>query len=294
MNTIDVYSALASLAKGWISSQVIHDGDYYDQNGLLVCGACGEPRQQIEMIPHPFGNDPGRADPIKVTRQCKCEREAEEAEKQREQIRNDSERLLRLRKASYMDQKYYSATFDAFEVNKANEKNFAVCKRYAEDFDIMAENNQGLLLWGDVGTGKTFAAACIANALLQKKVPVIMTSFVKLLSLIHDGEESEREILDRMERAKLVVFDDLGAERGTEYALEKVYGIVNARDGQNLPSIYTTNLTLAQMKSETNVRFSRIYDRIFASCSPLQFTGTSWRRREAGRRYEEFKKLLDG
>ena len=88
------------------------------------------------------------------------------------------------------------------------------------------------------------------------------------------------------------MFDDLGAERDSDYALEKVYGIVDARYRKQLPMIVTTNLPMEQMKGEEDIRYRRIYDRIFENCYPMQFTGPSWRRVEATRRFSEMSSLL--
>lgn len=293
MKSASLFSAIKGLVSMGLEAQVQHDNDYIGSDGLRVCGLCGEKREDLVNFPNPTEEDPERMTPLKVARPCRCDRERELEELRAEQARRDMDTISKLRKASLMDERFREATFDNFEINKYNEKNFRLCKRYANEFDTMIEKNQGLLLWGDVGTGKTFAAACIANELLRKKVPVIMTSFVRLLAVIQSGEASDSSVLEKIKRAKLVVFDDLGAERGTEYALEKVYHIVDERYRQKLPSIFTTNLTLNDMDMETNPRYSRIYDRIFSSCYPLQFTGASWRRKEAGHRFAEMEKLFE-
>ena len=98
--------------------------------------------------------------------------------------------------------------------------------------------------------------------------------------------------MNRLGYAKLVIFDDLGAERGTDYALEKVYNIVDSRYRKSLPMILTTNLTIEEMKSEVDMRYRRIYDRVFETCYPMQFTGPSWRMKEASRRYKDMEELL--
>ena len=95
-----------------------------------------------------------------------------------------------------------------------------------------------------------------------------------------------------MNDAKLAILDDLGAERGTEYALEKVYDIVDSRYRRKLPMLLTTNLTLDEMKAETDIRYVRIYDRIFEVCYPMLFEGISWRRQQANSRFLEMRKLL--
>lgn len=279
-------------AKG-IKNQVRNPGDYEDQEGLLVCGVCGEQRQKFIDFAAPTEDDPNHTKKLKVATMCRCEREVEERRKREKQNEEDMERIRKLKKASLMDEKLSGATFRNFKPTKYNARNLKLCQRYAEKFDLMLEKNQGLLFWGDVGTGKSFAAACIANYLLERKIPVIMTSFVKLLEVIQASREEEPAILNRLGYAKLVIFDDLGAERGTDYALEKVYNIIDSRYRKSLPMILTTNLTIEEMKRDMDIRYSRIYDRIFEICYPMQFTGPSWRKTEASRRFDEMKKLLE-
>ena len=120
----------------------------------------------------------------------------------------------------------------------------------------------------------------------------MMTSFVKLLETVQSAKRDESDIVRRLNRAKLVIFDDLGAERSTDYALEKVYNIVDSRYRARLPMILTSNLTLTEMQEETDIRYLRIYDRVFETCYPMQFTGPSLRKQEAAKRYDEMEKLL--
>lgn len=100
--------------------------------------------------------------------------------------------------------------------------------------------------------------------------------------------------MHKLNSVKLLIIDDLGAERSTDYALEKVYGIIDNRYRAKKPLILTTNLTLRQMQEATDIRYARIYDRIFEMCYPMEFSGVSWRKREAAQRYEETRKILEG
>ena len=289
----NAFGTMKSIAMRGLNNQIRNPGDYEGEDGILICGKCGEPRQKMMSFPNPSDEDPDRMSDLLVVAMCKCERELQEAEERRKQAEEDMKKIQKLRIASLMDEKFTSSTFDQFKATKHNERNLKMCRRYAEKFDTMIEKNQGLIFWGDVGTGKSFAAACIANYLLERKVPVIMTSFVKLLEVIQSGKDQEPEILSRFNYAKLVIFDDLGAERSTDYALEKVYNIIDSRYRKKLPMILTTNLTIDEMKQEDDIRYSRIYDRIFELCYPMQFTGPSWRKREASRRFSEMEKLLE-
>ncbi len=290
----DPYSMLKTIADRGIANQKVNPGDTYDADGCLTCGVCKCPRQKFIMVAAPTDAEPERKMRMKVTTQCDCEVAKENAEKRLKEDQDAMEKVMRLRKVSLMDAKFKGATFDNFSVTKSNERNLKLCKRYATAFDAMLEENQGLILWGNVGTGKSFAAACIANYLLDRGVPVIMTSLVKLLELIQGGEEKETDILARLNSAKLVIFDDLGAERNTDYALEKIYNIVDSRYRRQKPMIFTTNLTVAEMQEETDIRYSRIYDRVFEVCYPMQFIGQSWRMKTASRRFDEMEQLLNG
>ena len=171
----------------------------------------------------------------------RCKQEKEAKEKRREQARKDMERVSRLRKASLMDEKFKEARFATFQITKYNSRNLKLCQRYVSGFDEMMAKNQGLIFWGDVGTGKSYAAACIANELLSKGVPVVMTSLVKILELVQAGDEKESDIISRLKSARLVIFDDLGAERSTDYALEKIYNIIDSRYRSKEPMLLTTN-----------------------------------------------------
>lgn len=285
-----------SLAEKSLSEQAQANGDYYDQEGLLVCGKCGERKQKIIsfVLPSPLpGVQAGPNDTLKVGVQCRCRREAEAKERARDAARQELDRIASLRRMSLMDARFTEATFSNFEQTKHNERIFRLASRYVEKFDELVQKNQGLLFWGDVGTGKSYTAACIANALLDRGVPVVMTSFIKLLEELQRGDETESGLLSRLEQAKLVIFDDLGAERNTQYAMEKVYSFVDSRYRSKLPMLLTTNLTIQDMMNETDMQCKRIYDRLFEVCYPVQFTGGSFRKKAASARFEEMQKLFD-
>ena len=144
-----------------------------------------------------------------------------------------------------------------------------------------------------IPTGKTYAAACIANYLLNRRRSVVMTSFVKLLESMMNFKEDDSVLISRLNRAKLLIIDDLGAERSTDFALEKVYDIVDSRYRAKLPVILTTNLSMDELMQATDIRYTRIYDRIFEMCYPLEFVGRSWRKAEANRRFKDFETFME-
>lgn len=287
---------LNSVIKRAEASNPLEDGDYLDDEGFVVCGKC-HTRRQVEIdMPDlntkPF--DPTRKIRTKVPVSCRCRAEKQRQEELRQQRDKEMQAIDSLKKQSLMDERLRDACFDNFQKTKDNAYNLKLCLRYAMHFDEMLEKNQGLLFYGGVGTGKTFAAACIANHLLGQRVPVVMTSFVKLLDAMQGFKEDDGALIARLNRAKLLIIDDLGAERGTDFALEKVYNIVDSRYRARLPIILTTNLTMAEMKETMDIRYTRIYDRIFELCYPMQFKGQSWRKTEAARRFDEMKSFLEG
>lgn len=267
-------------------------GDFVDAEGFLVCGKCKTRRQTEITIP----DLTGQSAPIKklVMTPCECRKKALELEEQQRAKRDEQQRIEALRRQSLIKGKLAEHTFDRFEVTDENRKNARFLKRYIKNFDEMMEENQGLLFYGDCSTGKTFSAACIANYLLDHGTSVIMTSFVDILGLYQKDQMAAEELVERMNRVKLLIIDDLGAERDTSYALEKVYGIIDSRGRSKKPLILTTNLSLDEMLNETDKRFKRIYERVFELCYPVEFAGDSWRQKAASQRYDRMKKLLEG
>lgn len=259
------------------------EGDHIGEDGLVYCGKCGS-RKQLRVK---FG------DKTHVVRcVCKCESKELEEKKRQEEYEEQMRRINRLKEASMMDKKYREITFDKYEVREENKKVFEMAKKYADRFQDMYKKNQGLLLYGPVGTGKSFTAACIGNYLLNNAKPVIMTSFVKILQDIWENDR-EAEYITILNSASLLIVDDLGTERETDYALEKVYNIIDSRVRANKPMIITSNLELNDMMECEDIRKKRIYDRILECCYPMYVGGKSFRMMKAAQRFDEMKDFLE-
>lgn len=259
------------------------EGDHIGEDGLVYCGKCGS-RKQLRVK---FG------DKTHVVRcVCKCESKELEEKKRQEEYEEQMRRINRLKEASMMDKKYREVTFDKYEVREENKKVFEMAKKYADRFQDMYKKNQGLLLYGPVGTGKSFTAACIGNYLLNNAKPVIMTSFVKILQDVWENDR-EAEYITILNSASLLIVDDLGTERETDYALEKVYNIIDSRARANKPMIITSNLELNDMMECEDIRKKRIYDRILECCYPMYVGGKSFRMMKAAQRFDEMKDFLE-
>lgn len=262
--------------------QPVNEGDFVGEDGLLRCGKCGERKQTRTTI-----SIPGK-EPITITPgvSCACERAryAEIVAKQN---------VEKLRSVSMMDFNAFEHTFDKLTVTQHNEKAVRIAKRYVERFDQMYENNQGLLFYGPPGTGKTYLATCIANALLEKQVNVVMTTFIRIAKIGMMRNDDDSILMNNVVNAQLLIIDDLGAERGTEFAQEQVYSFIDRRNEKQKPTIITTNLTMEQLKKPDALQQQRIYDRILQRSFPVEISGPSWRKKEAGTRYYDMMKLLE-
>ena len=241
--------------------------DYMDtETGLLMCGKCHTKKQKkISFLG------------VERVVGCLCRCAAEEMEREREKHR-EKEELLHIRQmksVGLQDSTFFDYTFaNCDETHPCAQ----YARRYVGDFAEFQKNGQGLLFWGNVGTGKTFLAGCIANALMEKNIPVLMTSFPKLLNALgglYSGEKNE--YLKSLNQYRLLIIDDLGVERDTPYVMETVYLVIDERYKSGKPFIITTNLSLEELRNPADLEHGRIYDRIMERCVPVAFSGKNYR-----------------
>ena len=163
-----------------------------------------------------------------------------------------------------------------------------VAKNYVENFKKMREDGKGLLLFGTVGTGKTFAAACIANALIDKGYPCLMARLSDIAQGIFDGDFTCHDF----NKYPLLILDDLGAERKTEYMQEIVFSVIDSRYRARLPLIVTSNLTAEAIKNPADIAYQRIFSRLLEMCLPVECNGEDRRRKILKRDFGQYKDLL--
>ena len=201
-----------------------------------------------------------------------------------------SQHVYALKSMAFHDSALFSWTFE-----NDNGKNPVMNKarKYVDKWNDMLSKNIGLLLWGDVGTGKSYFAASIANVLVEKCVSVRMTNFSSIFNDLFSNSEDKNKYIDRLNKHDLLIIDDLGIERNTEYALEQVYNIIDARYKSNKPLIVTTNLTLSELKNTTDTAHKRIYDRVLEMCVPIKFSGENFRHEKAESKMKTLAKLFE-
>lgn len=272
-----LFDALEKKAAETIQPQT----DDYIKDGLLYCGKCNTPKQcRIELF--------GRVrTPFCL---CACEKAAQDLETQRIKQREKMQAVLRMRRMGFPDVELSRWTFD--KDDGTNEQITKVAHNYVDNFTEMKKRGKGLLLFGNVGTGKTFAAACIANALIDKGYPCLVTNFARLVNTIAGMYDGKQEYIDSLNKFDLLVIDDLASERDTEYMGEIVQNIIDSRYRAGLPLIVTTNLTADELKHPQEMRKRRIYSRLFEMCVPLEVKHKDRRKEKLIADYDDLSALL--
>lgn len=255
--------------------------EYQGEDGLLYCRNC---HTLVQCRVKLWGRDKI------VPCLCRCQQEAM-AEKKRQDELVERQRKIRQLKATGIQEKHLLEwNFAVAEDNK----DIQMAKRYVEQWKKVKAENLGLLLWGDVGTGKSFVAACIANALLEQGIPVLMTNFSKILNQMGAMYSEERyRYIASFSNYSLLILDDLGIERSTEYALEQVYAVIDERYKSGLPVIITTNLKIAEIRNPQDVAYARIYSRILEMCTPVRISGEDRRKSIGKEKQQVVKEVLD-
>jgi DNA replication protein DnaC len=168
-----------------------------------------------------------------------------EEEKKLELMQEFSSKVEKNIKNSKMSKRNLNYKFDNFETNNSNKKVFDNLKNYSEKL-VKCIEKKGLILVGNNGVGKTHLACSIANELIENGIPVIYGTLINLLAELRNSYDtenniSEMEIIKLYKNVDLLIIDDLGKEKPSEWGLEKVFTIINSRYENNLPVIITTN-----------------------------------------------------
>jgi DNA replication protein DnaC len=164
-------------------------------------------------------------------------------------------------------------------------------KNFVEHFPTFREEGKGLLLFGTVGTGKTFLAACAANELISRGIPCLVTNFARIANEVQ-GNFEKQQYYDNLNSFPLLVIDDLSAERKTEYMQEIVFNVIDARYRANLPLIVTTNLTREELLNPADLTYQRIFSRLFEMCTPIEVSGKDRRQQALREDIGKMKNLL--
>lgn len=257
------------------------EGDYFDDEGLLHCHKCNTPKQcRVNVL----GNE------RVVSCLCRCDVEARKAEAETRERAQFLERCERYRAAGFPESNMRQWTFASDDMS--NPQLTKAMQSYVDHFAEFKRQGKGLLLYGSVGTGKTYAACCVANALIDRGYPVLVTNFARLVNTLQGMFEGKQQYIDSLNHFSLLVIDDLGAERNNEYMQEQVWNIIDARYRAQLPMIITSNLSGNELKQPADVSKARVYSRLLERCHPIEVKGLDKRKENLKREHGSMREIL--
>lgn len=265
-----------------LAASVPTDGDtYLGEDGLLYCSRCHTKRQsRFELF------EKERVVPCL----CMCMAEQRDREEEERKRREKMLEVERFRSIGFSDSDTRKWTFDVD--NGMNPRITQAMKNYVEHFPEFQKIGKGLLLYGEVGTGKTVMSAMTVNALIDRNYPCLMTNFSRLVNKVSGLWEEKQDYLDSLTRFSLVAIDDLGVERGSEFMNENVTTIIDSLYRAKVPMIVSTNLDVKEMRDERDIRRKRVFDRLLERCHPIHFDGQSQRVQQGRDGYMDMKKIL--
>ena len=260
----------------------LREDEYLGEDSLVYCSKCRTARQKRIAFAGKM---------IEPRCMCACQTAAYEQREQERKHREFLDRVEKNRSVGLTDPVLRKHTFE--NDLGYNPKQMEMAKRFVQHWEEFQKDSMGLLLWGPVGTGKSFIAGCIANALLDQGVPVMMTNFARLLNRLTDMYAGDRnDYIDSFNSFPLLIIDDLGVERNSEFAREQVFSVIDSRYRSQLPMIVTTNLTPEQMRNPEDLARARIYDRVLERCTPIRVDSQNIRKQNKMDNLKKSKQLL--
>lgn len=269
-----------------------------------ICDFCGKELEQVSYTHN------GQKMYYPAYRECECpqaiaererKQEIERARLEQEEKQKEIERQQRLAEEekrkinelfgnSGMSRRAMNCLFRDYEQTPGNEAAFNAFTNYAKNFEsVLQEKRNGLFITGDCGVGKSHLAFATANFLIRNGYSVIAMTMIDLLlklkSSFSGNEHTEEEILQIYGDCDLLIIDDLGKEKSTEWALQMIYSIVDRRYNAYKPIIITTNFNAEELINRLSYSTTAlstaqaIVDRLFEICEYKTIEGKSFRKR---------------
>jgi len=224
----------------------------------------------------------GRA--VRVQPRCRCEWQAFKAKITEAEERYRQDRIRQLFSVSRLGERFAECRFETFVARPGTELALKMMRRYCDEFDLW--NGIAPMLWGPPGSGKSHLAAAVTHELIRRGKTVVFQSVPELLTRIRgtygdDARESERDVMTALMDCDLLVLDDLGAERVTDWVQDTMFRLVDGRYRATKPIMVTTNLEPRELAAVLGIRMA---DRLVEMTIPVQLQATSYRQERAKER----------
>ncbi len=223
---------------------------------------------------------------------CKCEADIQKAELETMKNAQREREVRELFAISDLGKRFEEANFENFDSRPGAENAEKISRYYANNFEEFGL--ESILLWGIPGNGKSHLAAAIHNQLHREGKVVVFVSMPDLLKKIKNtfgkgNTESEEKILKALNICDLLIIDDIGAEKTSEWVQEIIFLIIDNRYRRNKPVMATSNLEPKELAGQIG---KRSYDRIVEISQSIENKASSYRREVAKNRLSKFDHLL--
>ena len=217
---------------------------------------------------------------------CNCIEKRNKKEEFKKQGEFLIKRIHETKENADIGKRFYNKTFSNFK-KELSIKAYNECLAYVRNLEENLKQGKGLFITGNVGAGKTHLIAAMIDYIARmtkrrkKRVLIIFTTSVDMLAeikysfdrKIKDNETTE-ELMNNLENCSLLIIDDLGSEKTTDWANELFYKIIDYRYSNLKPVIITTNLTDQELKEKIS---ERLVSRIHEMCKGIKLTGKDYR-----------------
>lgn len=183
--------------------------------------------------------------------------------------------------ASNLGERFKGRTFASFDAKRDREA-FDACSKYAKAENLLELQRNSLLIAGGYGSGKTHLAAAVTQVLTDRGISVLFGTAIEHFDKIRDDFEHTglNKHVARMKSANVLVIDDLGKEKKSDWTKQVLFDVVNYRYEHKLPIIITTNLVSKDGKEFSTLANhveGAVYSRICEMCNIVVTKGGDYR-----------------
>lgn len=186
-------------------------------------------------------------------------------------------RIDRLTYQSGVGRRFQNRTFETFRRTPGTEAAYQACWSFCRSYQ---PHRRGLRIHGRYGCGKTHLAAAIVNTMTSKGVPAMFVVTPDLLQSIRRGYDNPdaartvQAIVDSARTIDILVLDDLGSEKPSDWVREQLFVLINARYEAELPTIITSNYSTADLVDRLG---QRIVSRLIEMTTAITMTAPDYR-----------------